>query len=141
MKKLEFSIEISTTKEKVWEALWKDENYRNWAAVFTAGSHINGELVEGNTIQFLGAKNNGMFADVTKVVPFEKMHFVLLGEVLKGENQEVIYEKDSLEHYDLVEKDGKIVLSISLKTVEEYFQFFLNYMPKVLEKIKEIAEK
>ncbi len=140
MKKLEFSIEISATKEKVWEALWKDENYRNWAAVFTPGSHIKGNLQEGNTIQFLDADNNGMFAEVTKVVAFEKMYFVLLGEVLKGENQEVIYDKDSLEHYDLVEKDGKTELSITLKTVEEYFQFFLNYMPKVLEKIKEIAE-
>lgn len=140
MKKLEFSIEIKASKEKVWESLWKQENYRKWAAVFNTGSHYRGDLVEGNQIQFLDAKDNGMFADVTKVVPFEKMHFVLLGEVLNGVSQEVIYEKDSFEQYDLLEKDSHIVLSITLKTVEEYFQFFLNFMPKALEKIKEIAE-
>lgn len=140
MKKLEFSIDIHANKEKVWEALWKDENYRTWAAVFTQGSHYKGDLEEGKQIQFLDANNNGMFADITKVVPYEKMHFVLLGEVKNGVSQEVIYEKDSLEHYDLVEKEGITSLSVTLKTVEEYMQFFLNFMPKVLEKIKDITE-
>ena len=34
MKKLEFSIEINASKEKVWEALWKAENYAEWTKVF-----------------------------------------------------------------------------------------------------------
>ena len=38
MKKLQFSIEINAPKEKVWDTLWQDENYRKWTSVFMEGS-------------------------------------------------------------------------------------------------------
>ncbi len=34
MKKLEFSTDINASKEKVWDALWKDENYEEWTKSF-----------------------------------------------------------------------------------------------------------
>lgn len=53
MKKLEFSIEIQASKEKVWETLWNDETYRKWTATFIRGSYIEGELREGKEVRFL----------------------------------------------------------------------------------------
>ena len=139
MKKLEFSIEISTPKEKVWEALWKDDNYRNWAAIFTEGSHIAGELKEGNTIQFLDTEKNGMFAKVSKMTLYENVEFLHQGEIKNGLHGEVTYGHDAIETYHLKEENGITTLSISMNAPEEYIQYFANVFPSVLSKIKEIA--
>ena len=87
MKKLEFTIEINASKENVWDALWIDENYRNWTSVFHEGSHYESDLAEGSEILFLGPEKSGMFAVIQKMVPFEKMYFLHQGEIVNGEKQ------------------------------------------------------
>ena len=141
MKKLEFSTDINASKEIVWDALWKAENYAEWTKAFAEGSHIKGNLEEGATIQFLDGNNNGMFAKVAAMIPNGKMYFVHLGEVKKGESGETIYEEDSVENYELKEVDGNTNLSVTLKAPEEYVQFFAHVFPGVLETVKEIAER
>lgn len=141
MKRLEFSIPINATKEKVWEALWKDENYRNWCAVFHEGSHYKSDLQEGSEILFLGPNGDGMYAIVEKVVPFEKMYFLHKGEFKDGEKQAETYGENAIERYDLTEKDGKISLSVTMNAPEEYIPYFTSTFPPALEKVKEIAEK
>lgn len=141
MKKLEFSIDINAPKEKVWEALWKDENYRKWCAVFHEGSHFESDLKEGSKIYFLGPDKNGMFATIEKMIPFEKMYFLHKGEVKNGVEQEQIYGENAIENYDLSAEKGITTLSVTLNTVEEYLQYFANTFPQALEKVKEIAEK
>ncbi len=141
MKKLEFSTEINASKEKVWEALWKAENYAEWTKAFAEGSHIKGNLEEGEIIQFLDGNNNGMFAKVASMIPNEKMYFIHLGEVKNGESGEIIYDQDSMENYDLQEVDGITNLKATLKAPEEYIQFFANVFPAVLATVKEIAER
>ena len=141
MKKLEFSIEIYANKEKVWNALWQEDNYKNWTSVFSEGSHIVGELVEGNTIQFLDAKNNGMFAKIIELIPNEKIYFLHQGEIVDGVLQEATYADDAIENYDLVEKEGKTHLAFTMNVPVEYFQYFVNVFPSVLDKVKEIAEE
>ncbi|MFC6267815.1 SRPBCC family protein [Frigoriflavimonas asaccharolytica] len=141
MKKLEFTIEINASKEKIWEALWKAENYAEWTRAFCEGSHIKGDLVAGNTIQFLDANNDGMFAIVTEMIPNEKMYFTHLGEVKAGESGDKIYEDESIENYDIVENDGKSDLTITINAPVEYLQFFTNYFPTAVQNIKNIAER
>ena len=34
MNRLQFSIDIKAEKTKIWEALWNDSSYRDWASVF-----------------------------------------------------------------------------------------------------------
>ena len=53
MKKLQFSIEINAPKEKVWDTLWQDENYRKWTSVFIEGSFAESDWKEGGKIHFL----------------------------------------------------------------------------------------
>ena len=140
MKKLEFSIEISATKEKVWEAVWKDENYRNWTSVFQEGSFAESDWKEGSEIKFLSPGNNGMYGIIEKLVPNEKMYFKHLGEITNGEKQEAIYGEEAIERYDLKEEDGKTNLTATMNAPEEYIIYFSRVFPSALEKIKGIAE-
>lgn len=141
MKKLEFSIPINATKEKVWEALWKDENFRNWCAVFHEGSHYESDLQEGSKIYFLGPDKSGMFATIENMVPYEKMYFLHKGEFKNGEEQAENYGENAIENYDLSEENGTTTLSVTMNAPEDYIPYFTSTLPQALEKVKEIAEK
>lgn len=140
MKKLEFSIEINAPKEKVWEALWKDENYKNWTSVFSEGSYYESDLKKGSEIRFMTPNGSGMFGIVEENIPFEKMYFKHFGEVKNGENQEKTYGDEAIERYDLKEENGKTFVSVTMNAPEEYIPYFAEVFPKALEKVKEIAE-
>lgn len=141
MKKLEFTTEINASRQKVWEALWKAENYAEWTKGFAEGSYIKGDLVAGNTIQFLDSNNNGMFAKILEIIPQEKMYFQHLGEVKNGESGDSIYDENAIENYDLKENNGKTELTVTLKAPVEYLQFFTNFFPTAIQNIKDISER
>ena len=141
MKKLEFTIEINATKEKVWDALWMDQNYRNWTSVFQEGSYYESDLQEGSKIQFFSPNKNGMYGVITKMVPFQKMYFLHKGEIKDGVEQDPIFGDEAIEHYDLKEENSKTNLSITMNMVEDYVDYFVKIFPQALEKVKEIAEK
>lgn len=141
MKKLEFIIEIATTNEKVWDALWQEENYKNWTSVFMEGSYAESDWKEGSEIRFLSPGENGMFGIIEKMIPFEKMYFKHLGEIQNGVKQAETYGEEATERYDLKEENGKITLSATMNAPEEYLIYFTNIFPKALKKIKEISEK
>ena len=141
MKKLQFTIEINASKEKVWDALWNDQNYRNWTSVFHEGSHYKSDLHEGSEIFFLGPEKSGMYANIEKLIPNEKMYFLHLGEYKDGEKQEGTFGEDAIEQYDLVEKDGKTELTVTMNVPEDYIPYFAETFPKALGKVKEMVEK
>lgn len=140
MKKLQFTIEISAPKEKVWEALWNDANYRKWAAVFHEDSYYESDLQEGSDILFLGPGRSGMFGVIEKMVPYEKMYFLHKGEVKEGVKLGETFGTDGIERYDLEEKDGKTELAVTLNSPEEYIAYFAGTFPKALETLKKLAE-
>ena len=141
MKKLQFTIEINASKEKVWDALWNDQNYRNWTSVFHEGSHYESDLHEGSEFFFLGPEKSGMYAKIEKLVPNEKMYFLHLGEYKDGEKQEGTFGEEAIEQYDLVEKGGKTELTVTMNVPEDYIPYFAETFPKALGKVKELAEK
>ena len=141
MKKLQFTIEINASKEKVWDALWNDQNYRNWTSVFHEGSHYKSDLHEGSEIFFLGPEKSGMYAKIEKLIPNEKMYFLHLGDYKDGEKQEGTFGEDAIEQYDLVEKDGKTELTVTMNVPEDYIPYFAETFPKALGKVKEMVEK
>jgi hypothetical protein len=55
MKQLQFSIKINAAKEKVWDTLWQDETYRDWASIIDPESYMIGDMKEGNEIQFISS--------------------------------------------------------------------------------------
>lgn len=69
MKELEFSIEINASKARVWDTLWQDESFRDWAGIIDPGTYMVGALQEGNLVQFISAENGyGVTSLVEKLV-------------------------------------------------------------------------
>ena len=145
MKKVNFSVNINAPKEKVWEALWNDKNYREWAAVFHEGSHAVSDWKEGSKILFLGPDGGGMFSKIDKLEPNTFMSFQHLGELKEGEEQPANDKTQEWagmhENYRLTESDGGTKLDVDMDMNEEYEEFFNGVFPKALEKVKEIAER
>ena len=140
MKKLEFSININAPKEKVWEALWKDENYRKWTSVFSEGSYAESDFEKGSEFRFLNPQKDGVWGEITEMIPNERMYFTHKGEVHKGVNQPKTYGEDSVENYDLTEEKGITILKMTLNAPEDYVEYFVTTIPKSLEEVKKIAE-
>jgi len=56
MKKLEFRIEIRAPREKVWDTLWEDKTFRDWAGIIDEGTYMVGEIKEGNKVLLKNVK-------------------------------------------------------------------------------------
>lgn len=139
MKTLHFTININAPKEKVWNSLWEDANYRKWTAVFHEGSYAESDWEEGSKILFLGSNGDGMFSRIAKKMPNEQMVFEHLGEIKNGVEESTNWE-NARESYFLTEKDGGTELKVDLDSVGEFEQYFSDTFPKALQAIKEIAE-
>ncbi len=144
MKKLTFTIDINAPKEKVWYALWDEENYESWTSVFCSGSFIVSDWNEGSKIHFLSPEGGGMFSLITLKKPFETMLFQHIGEIQNFEEQPITEEtkvwSGCEERYDLVEKNGITTVTASVDTVEDHVDYFEKTFPSGLEKVKQIAE-
>ena len=76
MKELQFSIEINTSKERVWATLWEDKTFRDWAGIIDEGTYMEGELKEGNEIQFISSVNGyGVTSLIENLKPDEFVLF------------------------------------------------------------------
>lgn len=142
MKEIQFSIDIHATKEKVWDTLWQDTTLREWAGVIDPGTHMVGDLREGNKVQFISANGYGVTSLVEKLVAGELL--LLKHQADTQGNGQHEREKEwtgGQERYLLAEKDGTTTVTVAFDVppeMEEYFK--LNY-PKALERLKMLAEQ
>lgn len=143
MKEMQFSIEMHATKERVWDTLWQDETFREWASIIDPGTYMVGDLKEGNEIQFISSANGyGVTSLVVKLVAGE---FLLLRHSADtqedGKREREKEWTGGEESYRLAEKDGTTTLTVAFDVpgdMEEYFK--INY-PKALERVKVLAER
>ena len=85
MKKMQFSIEIKSPKEKVWKTLWDDKTFRDWASIVDEGTYMVGEMKEGNKVQFVSSVSGyGVTSLIEKLVPNEYMLFRQIADTKKG---------------------------------------------------------
>ena len=142
MTTLNFATKINASKEKVWEALWDDTNYRKWTAAFMEGSYAESDWNEGSKISFLTPQGDGMYSIIEKKVPGVQMTFKHLGEVKKGVEEPKEWG-DAEESYHLNEKNGVTELEVKLKmeTSSEFEQYFNDTFPKALGIVKQISEQ
>jgi uncharacterized protein YndB with AHSA1/START domain len=143
MKEMQFSAEIDAPKEKVWDILWQDKTFREWAGIIDPGTYMLGELKEGGEIQFISAENGyGVTSTVTKLVPGE---FALLTHTADTQDfGKRLRETDwtgTEESYSLSEKDGVTTLTVAFELPEKMEEYFKTTYPKVLDRIKELAEQ
>ncbi len=142
MKEMQFSVEIHATKERVWDTLWQDETFREWTGIIDPGTHMVGDLKEGNEIQFISGNGYGVTSLVEKLTANE---FLLLRHSAdtqeEGKREREKEWTGGAESYSLAEKNGTTTLTAAFDVppgLEDYFK--VSY-PKALEQVKVLAER
>ncbi|MDD3307834.1 MAG: hypothetical protein PHO29_12165 [Acetobacterium sp.] len=143
MKKIQFSIEINTAKERVWETLWEDITFRDWANIIDEGTYMKGAMKEGNEIEFISSVSGYGVTDlIEKLNPNEFVLFRHSADTKKSGQQE--REKEwtgGTESYSLAEKNGVTTLIVKTDVPKEQEETFKIRFPRALERIKTLAEK
>ncbi|MEQ7799228.1 SRPBCC domain-containing protein [Pedobacter sp. ASV1-7] len=145
MKKLEFSIKINASPQKVWDIIIGKDTYNQWTAVFAEGSTVETDWKKGSKALFLDGKGSGMVSEIAESIPGKFLSIHHLGEVRDGVEDLTTYEGEewgnALENYTLKEVDGKTVWLVEMDMNEEYAQYMEDTWPLALAKVKELAEK
>jgi hypothetical protein len=146
MEKMNFSIDINASKEKVWNVLWDDDSYRKWTSPFAEGSYAKTDnWKEGSKVLFLGPSGDGMVSKVASNKKNEYMSFEHLGVVKNGkedtESDDVKDWAGAKENYRLIDENGKTKLAVDMDSTDEFKDYFLKTWPVALEKIKALSEK
>ncbi|MEN6420273.1 MAG: hypothetical protein ABFC73_15260 [Clostridiaceae bacterium] len=143
MKELQFTIEISASKERVWATLWEDSTFRDWADFIDEGTYMQGVLKQGNEIQFISAVNGYGVTDlIEKLIPNEFISFRHRADTKESGRLERENEwTGGKESYSLAEKNDVTALTVKSDIPEELEETFLVSFPKALERIKALAEK
>jgi hypothetical protein len=142
MKEMQFSVEINATKERVWDTLWQDETFREWASIIDPESYMVGDLKVGNEIQFISsASGYGVTSLVEKLVAGEFLLLKHRADTQEDGKRE--REKEwtgGQESYSLAEKDGTTTLTVVFDVPPELEEEFKASYPKALEQVKVLAE-
>lgn len=142
MKTIQFSIGVRATKERVWDTLWQDETLRDWAGIIDPGTHMVGELKEGNEVQFISANGYGVTSLVEKLTPGE---FLLLRHRAdtqeEGKREREKEWTGGKESYALTEKDGTTIVTATFDVPPKLEEYFTTNYPKALERVRVLAEK
>ena len=142
MKEMQFSIEINATKERVWDTLWQDKTFRDWTGIIDPGTHMVGDLKEGNELQFISGNGYGVTSLVEKFVTGEFLLLRHRADTQEDGKQE--REKEwagGTESYSLAAKDGTTILTVAFDVPPEQEEYFKVNYPKALERVKVLAER
>jgi uncharacterized protein YndB with AHSA1/START domain len=142
MKEMQFSVEIKAAKEQVWDTLWQDETFREWAGIIDPGTYMAGELKEGNEVQFISSVNGyGVTSLVEKLVAGEFLLLKHRADTQEDGKQERENEwTGGKESYSLATKDGTTTLTVAFDVPLELEEEFKASYPKALKRIKVLAE-
>ncbi len=143
MNEMQFSVEISAPKDKVWDTLWQDATFRQWAGIIDPGTYMKGELKEGSEVQFISAENGyGVTSLVEKLTPGE---FLLLRHQADtqghGQQERAKEWTGGAESYRLTEHDGMTTLTVTFDVPAEMEDYFNTNYPKALDRVKQLAEQ
>ncbi|MBP7821316.1 MAG: hypothetical protein KA010_00240 [Saprospiraceae bacterium] len=145
--KLNFTIFIEASPEKVWHSLWDIENYKQWTSVFSEGSYYEVDnFTEGNKIHLLTPKGDGMYSILEKIIVNKQLSFKHIGDIIDFKEvpvnaaESVENWSGAYETYTLNAKNGGTELSVSVDTLDKYIDFMNSTFPKALSALKEIAE-
>ena len=146
MQKEQYRISIDAPREKVWNALWEDRNYRNWTSAFSPESRVETDnWKKGSKVRFTDGKGSGMLARIAENKANEFMSFEHYGQVIEGvedtESEKVKEWAGAHENYTLQENNGKTELIVDMDVSDQWKEYFDKTWPVALGKVKELAEK
>lgn len=143
-KTIKKSIDISSTKEKVWDVLLNDNLTRIWYAEFSEGTHAETDWEIGSKAVFTDNSTKGIVGLIIENKPNEALSIEYTG-VIEGGIED--YESDiakemkgAHETYLLSQKNGTTHLSISCDMPENCFEMMSLQWDKAILKIKELSE-
>ena len=139
MQKLEFSVDINATADKVWQILFEKDNNGVWLAALDEGTTFEGTWAEGSIMKFLDDKNNGMYNLVEKNVLHSELKMKHLGWIVDGQLNPMNWE-NSYVKYLLVANENGTLLKGEINSLDEFVSFFESKYPKNFLNIKELAE-
>lgn len=141
MKPMQFTIEIKAPKDKVWDTMWQDKTFREWAGIIDPGTYMKGELKEGNEIEFISGNGYGVTSLVEKLTPGE---YLLLRHQAdtqdSGQRERENEWTGGAETYTLTEKEGVTTLTTVFDVPSEMEDYFAENYPKAFERVKALAE-
>ena len=143
--RLEYSRNIMAKRTEIWETLWNEDSYREWASVFFEGSFVSADnWGEGSKVLFLAPDQSGIYSIIQKHIPNEIIIFKHMGSVVKGEEQAIDDEakkwSGATEIYKLTEGKDNIKLTIEIDVMDEHLDFMNSKLPLALQKIQNLAE-
>jgi hypothetical protein len=143
MQKQQFSIEIKAPCEKVWNTLWEDKTFRDWANIIDEGQYMVGGMKEGNEVQFISsASGYGVTSLVEKLVLNEFVSFRQIADTKdSGERERQKEWTGGMESYSLAENDNVTTLRVNIDVPRGLEEIFKVRFPKALERVKFLAEK
>jgi uncharacterized protein YndB with AHSA1/START domain len=145
MKRINFKTDINAPAEKVWQVLWNDRSYREWASTFSPGCYAESDWKEGSSIRFLSPEGEGMRSEIAKKVDNKLMSFRHLGTVAAG--KDVADEKEkgewkgAMENYHLRPAGQATELEVEIDVTEEFEDYFKKTFPRALQRVKDLSEQ
>ena len=144
MKKIEKSVLIKASKEKVWEVLTLQKYTNDWYSLFSPGSHAVTDWKKGSKALFLDSTKCGMAAKVIESIPAKALILEFTGLVTEGkEDYESAEAKKYIggrETYHLSDDNGYTKMDISSDMDEDMFEMMSEQWEKAFERVKELAE-
>jgi uncharacterized protein YndB with AHSA1/START domain len=144
MKKIEKSIVINASKEKLWEVLTLDRYTRDWYSAFSPGSYAETDWKPGSKVLFLDQRKQGMAGKIVESIPGKSLIVEYTGVVLDGkedlDSAEAQQYKGGQERYRLSEENGATRLDISSDMDENMFEMMSGKWEKAFERLKDLAE-
>lgn len=142
MKELQFSIRINASKEKVWNILWDDKTFRNWANIIDEGMFMVGEMKKGGNVQFISSVNGyGVTSKIDKLTLFETVLFKHRQDTKESGTQEREEEwTGGTECYFLAHTDGVTTLTVKMDVPSEQEEMISIRFPRALDRVRILSE-
>jgi hypothetical protein len=142
MRELHFSISINASKEYVWKTLWEDNTFRDWSSIIDEGTFMQGEMKEGEAIQFISSINGyGVTSTIEKMIENQYIKFKHQADTIdSGQDTREIEWTGGTESYSLKEVDNITVLTVNMDVPLHQEETFKELIPLALKRIKELSE-
>lgn len=151
MKKLQYTISIKASADKVYNAMLginDIKDYEYWTAAFNPTSTYEGTWEKGSKILFVGidedGKRGGMVSEIEENIPGKfvsiRHYGLLLGDEEITTGPEVEKWAGGHENYSYEENNGVTTVTIEIDVTEDFIDYYNTTCPQALEKLKEICE-
>ena len=152
MKKLQFTVSINASVNKVYDVMLGKSNkstYEQWTSMFNPTSTYEGSWNKGDKICFVGTdekgEKGGIVSEIAENIPNQFVSIRHYGLVSAGkeitEGPEVEKWAGGLENYSFEENNGTTVVTVELDTTEDFTDYMNEHYPKALGRLKEVCEQ